>query len=545
MTTRKTENILEEEWSAERLEELKEIANSLADSFYPDIVAHLVETNDIAGSYLNSPMPYSPAAAMPFLKWCMHKYPPYSLDLDESLVKKRYRAKSGYLQQEAILELPCTGNIVDQVIDASIEQLCPYAEELKTNDSPVFKAAVANEIEGIFEEFSLTDLDYHSNHDYAPWREAREQKVYSDIEKFESNPLINYLLHDENFKEAFDIFWKIVEVDPSFGSDLPKKVIRFRFLLHVVILFLGVAGERKQADYTLGSIKEYNERMNRSKFQDFRRVLNDLRVNSTLPDARELKSIRSNAAKLLKSLNGRTKNYDLMIHLSALSKAKSTDFNISGRLPDKRNRLERVLIKSLASFFCSYSYETMVASSIHMNDEEMDKELKYKFSSINRIAYLLADFFMEDISEAYVSSNTEDVFDEFEELIDKASKLNDIQISNDFVDSQLLNSVLQKAQKDGLSVDPELVQIIRQQLENVTNLDDRKAVCKDVLQHASFATFWEHTFDCVGTISHMTGGLELKQVIVPTFSDEELKRVVEMVQIAWAGKRKELESAML
>jgi len=59
---------MDAEWSDTQLLKLKQSADTIIEKLYPDATPSLSETNDIAGSFLNSSMPFIPSATRPYIE---------------------------------------------------------------------------------------------------------------------------------------------------------------------------------------------------------------------------------------------------------------------------------------------------------------------------------------------------------------------------------------------------------------------------------------------------------------------------------------------
>ena len=516
---------IDEFWTQDELYNLKDLANSILDGLYPGVISPLVETDDIAGSYLNSSTPYTVGAAMTYVSWCIHKYPPYPLKLDESLATKRlnsfWRYKEG---SETPVEMTPSikGNLAHNIIDSLDKNFMSFSKK------PIEKL---DGIKDYIDEIYLTeDLEFNKQYEIrkSDFLAKRKDKLKSSLKKINKNKLIEHFETNTEFNKIFGEFNSQFQIKAGKNTEIAQPVIKYRFLLHIILLFLRVAGYERGIDYTPYRIKEYRDSIKSSPFlRNIRNELETLSVKSTLPDKRELRSIRKNAKSLLEMLNGRSQNYDLMLYLEQLVHAKSEDFTLNGRISSNKNLTIRAFIKSLAMFFSLYHYDYLTTYSMILSENNFSDEYEKFIENTNNTVKNITEIFFYEVNTAYIKMNTDEIYKEIKDKISLNTNINEITIPESSDDGRILTEYL-KASKGALSINPDLLCRIKNTNDSSQSIDEQKQRCNEILINTSTLNFWNELFEFYGQVNPSMGTVELHKLKLPVYSQDELDDHIEL-----------------
>lgn len=533
---------IDDYWLDGNLNSLKSLAELMASKLYPGVVAPLVETDDTVGSYLGGTMPYTPSATLPYISWCLHKYPPFDLALDESLFHKKVSAINPATGKKYELDLELKNASVESLVSQIKEDLVPSFDESYRAGDVSHKVSLLSkliEVLGVLEASETDELNEQYLEKLQSWRMSRKKRLNESLAEISINPLVTYLLIETDFDKLFESFYQDFSLDAYREADLAKQVIKFRFLLHVVIIFLRVAGNKVGHDYTINQIASYRRNLDepgRTKLSDFRSTIKKLKVNNTLPKGRELESIRSHAFKLMEKLNGRTKKYDLLLYLEELVDAQEDDFCIVGRLSTQKNIEVRAFAKALASWFCFYYHDYLYTSSQLLDISEFKNQREAFTAKADYLVEKITGIFFYDIAErsneagkasSYISSNTKEVYDEILEPNGDVRKYAGIQLNQDAADNGFSHDEKFQARFIEFAnrveeVTPEILMDLVAELEQIEELSGKLAFVRQFLLAKAGVQFWDAPFSWFGGVHAYNGSVDISFFDMPEVSGKEL-----------------------
>jgi len=522
---------ISEDWTDTELLKLKKIADIIIEKLYPESIKAIVETADIAGSYLNQNMPFSPTAARPYLEWCMHKYPPYSLSVDSSLLTKTFQRHSKVDGSTFVkkITLPMKGDFAKNLIVA-LHSI--YGGTIDNPAKPVSKLIQAevstlDYLEQIIDSFFLSE-DKESSTQYNKNRldliSYRKDKLKTDLEIIDQELL---LLQDqagiEKLSAIFDTFFSQFPIPASENSDTCKSVIKYRFFAHIITLFLKVAGS-KNHNYTPARIKKYQETIKGSKddpYTSVRHRIENTDAHNTPPNAEELKVIKKFSNKLFSLLNGRTDKYDLLVYLDQLKNPNKGDFPVDGRIRTKKDLEIRSFIKSLTMFFCLYHYDRLSAYSMALTQQELNIEFDSMTNDITQLTKQITDIFFYDVTITLIKTNAKDIYVNIQELIIGNIKMYDIPISKSTEEARQFAQQVQFT-KEANHSHPKLLNYIKNKHDASSSTESRKQWCNELQITTSGSFFWSDVFEYHSEVAGAVGTVKLDKLESPRLSKDDL-----------------------
>ncbi len=523
---------MDEVWTDAQLLKLKKSADTIIEKLYPDAYSSLVETDDIAGSYLNNFMPFTPTATRPYIEGCMHKSPPYSLGVERSLLYKGFQIhikKDPSLPPENIT-LRIKGCFAKNLTTMIYLRYAKKRSNTNKNASNLIKGKVNDleYLENIINSIYLTE-DKALNTQYEKNKRdlisSRKDKLKTDLELISQDPILR---KEEAFKKLdkiFDTFFLQFPVQASENSDTCKTVIKYRFFAHIIILFLKVAGSKKSNNYTPTLIKKYQEDIKGEQnglYTNIRHRIENTHIHNTLPSSDELKAIKKYSNKLFALLHGRTEKYDHLIYLDQLADPKKGDFTIDGRISTKKNLELRSFIKSLAMFFCLYHYDRLSGYSMVLTEQEFDIEFKKITDSISQLTTQIVDAFFDSITIAFIEPNTKGIYQYIRDLIIHNKNAYAMPISHSTDEARQMAATIQFTQKSNHSY-PDLLHHLKNEHNKNSSTEDRKKWCEDLQLTTCGSFFWHDLFEYHGQVNNKSATVTLNKLEAPTLSKEDLE----------------------
>lgn len=545
------------QWNADSFEELKNLGEKLAQYLYPGALSPLIETNDMVGKFLHDPMPYTASAAMPYISLCMHKYPPFELEVDSSLFSKSIVAYNNTESFELELNLAREKGLKNIVLTSLVKKFSPNLYEIKNSESFVQINQEIDKLIHILSDIKLIEVpklkvSYLSR--FHDWKKARRKKLEDHLREVADDELVKYFESFESFQDAFNLFYGQIPFEEKQENQIISRVVKFRFLLHIIILFQRCAGSADADDYTLPLIKKERQRIDEDSlfYKEYRSVLKSMHVNHTQPNKEELESIRFHSNELLVKLYGRTNDHDLLMKLAGLSKSKKDDFCLNGVLNDSRNMDVRAFIKSLASFFCLHNFDLVFLCKQVLVEKDYIKFKKVHSKKINLIVEKICDVFYLGFSKEkeriknkdavlqIIKKNTKDILSQMYDQVEKYFSLSQINIPNSYLDSDLdvLHDFLGSAYP-GIKVKNSTLLSIKENLKGLDTIDEKVNLCGRYVLNSSGLMFWDDPFAYTGMINQASGRVSLIEVIPPIFNDIALSNALHGIKRSLLSWKKE------
>ncbi|MCG7870245.1 MAG: hypothetical protein JAY74_28240 [Candidatus Thiodiazotropha taylori] len=535
-----------DQWTPENLFQLKRVAEKIAENLFPDVISPLVEVDDIVGKYLQSSMPYTFTAALPYIAWSIHKYPPCDLKVEGFFKRKKLKPFWRFMPnhtapvrvEPSISLKPLSVGLVRTVEENLLSW--PGSKDGKSPEE--LHAEKLNDVREFLKNIYLKE-DEDANQEFYQRADelisARSSEVYGFLDEIKENDLIAHLTKGgerqfEGFDEIVKSFETRINVIPPFSPECAADVIKYRLLLYVLIIFLRVAGKEENIDYTIDGIKEYRNLIAEtedSRFSGIRKALDEIPAHSSKPDGRSLDRIRSYADKLLRELNGRTGNYDLLSYLEKLRRAEQDDFDTAGNLEVRKNIPVRAFIKSLAELLCSYNFDYMLMYRAALSADEYKQEAEELSAHINEFVKKASDMFFYDVAISYVKENTSDVINRMTDIV--TDRLGLLCVSNPppSGDGDLLKGFISSIDRNR-SVSITQLRKLRNSVRDELTLKDKKALCDQLIVSLHNLDFWDNPFSYYGQVSTLAGDVELTQIQLPVYTQDELDdAVVEAVKM--------------
>lgn len=525
---------IDEHWTAEQLFKLKSLADSMLDDFYPGVISPLVETDDIVGSYLSNPVPYTVTATQPYVAWCMHKYPPYDLKVDESLTKMElipFFGNKQSTQQLSVVTPSLAGNLPVNLLN-SIEASFNYTSKLNKRERKNPTKRRIEKLQHILNFFQTGHYvavhgKFHKQYEQktSGCISKRAERLTSCIDKLSQNELVEHFEKHTPFNDVYDTFFKNFPAMSSKDLSIGASVIKYRLLAHIIIMFLKVAGYERDIDYTPDRIKEYRGKSKDDKnsmFSSIRSTLETLPINTTLPDKDTLDSIQKHARKLLEQLHGRTQDYDLLFQLEKLMHANSNDFCIAGRISAKKSVAVRAFIKSVATFLCIYHFDYLMGYLVIMEKPEFDNEFAKFSDATTDLVQLVTEMFFYNVGAVYVKNNVKEIYSEVHKILEQnliGHRLHIPDHSDDMRTLKQAHEVMQRA----IHMDTTLLNKIEDNNDPDSDIDVQKYQCRAAIRNAKGGGFWCDTFSYFGQVNIFKGTVELTKLELPlkTFEQDD------------------------
>lgn len=540
---------MDDHWTKDNLESLKKACELMIEKLYPGVISPLVETEDIAGSYIDNGVPYAPSATVPYITWCLHKYPPFLLDLDESLRYKSFKISGLELFEEVELPVDVFENLIPEVLKSITKALRPSYIESFGSFNPIVQLSLIQELSELVSGLKLSESEVFNSvyqEKINSWKEEKQNTLEEALNEVAANIQISHIEATTDFNILFEQFYKDFSLEGFQYGEVAERVIRYRFLLHILIIFLKVAGYERGASYTASQIDKYRRKVDgedSALYSSIRKRVKSTKMHNTIPKGRELESIRSTAEKLFEKIYGRTKNYDLLIYLDALTNATEESFCLEGRLTTKVNVPVRTFIKSLTTFICFYNYDYFMVCAVILTKDEFRQMYNDFISKTDLFVERLVGVFFHDVAkENYDNVNTASVYikennaEIYEQMLLKATLYKDLDELQSSLSSEVGKATLRDDRvfnhalmlcKKGVSQNPKLIEAVSKLLRNQSNLEDKVKLCRAMLLKASGTAFWDDDlYSCIGTIDGTQANVEVSHFKMTELSERALEAVM-------------------